>query len=87
MKELEDRFISSHKALYDVAHHAAATKIALIEAYVTLHHPGIACEMKMTEGNAMSLEVVFPGLGRDKSRQLSLEIQDYLQKLLNETNR
>lgn len=82
MNKLEEQFISTHAALHTVAKQAAEAKKALIESYVALHHPNTPCQIEIMKDNTLSLDVVFPGLNRDNSQQLALEINSYLQVLL-----
>ena len=84
MDKLEEQFIAAHQALHAATKQASEIKKALIEAYIALHYPDISCQVTIMQENLLSLDVVFPGLGRDNSRRLSLEISSYLQNLIGE---
>lgn len=78
----EQQFILLHRQLHAVAHEAAQAEIRLMGAYIESHHPGVLYEISIENHNVLSIEVVFPGLGAQASRQLSQELRDYLQQLL-----
>lgn len=81
--EQEQHFIVQCRQLYDATRAAALAKKTLMEAYLTLHYPGVSYEITVLNEN-FSLDLVFPGLSRDVSRPLAQELNDYLQRLLGE---
>jgi hypothetical protein len=81
LEQQERYFIAQCRQLYDATQAAALAKKTLMEAYIALHHPTVPFEITILNEN-FSLDLVFPGLSRDVSRQLAQEVNDYLQRLM-----
>jgi hypothetical protein len=78
----EGVYIRKSQELYRVAGEYAQVRKAIIEAYMTQHHPGIQCVATIAEDNVLSLEITFPGIEREQSHRLGNEIHAYLKSLL-----
>lgn len=85
MSDLEQNFIQASKLLHDVARQFAQLKLQVMSNYMEKHYPGVKFEIK-TEDNILSTDLVFPGMRRALSYELSREINGYLQGLLGREN-
>lgn len=85
MSDLEQHFIQASQRLRAAAQQFAGLKIQVIRSYLEKQYPGVKFEIK-TEENILSTDLVFPGMRRARSYQLSREINDYLQGLLEREN-
>lgn len=81
MSDLINTYNSKKQALYNAALEWAIARKAVIEAYVAEHYPGTSCVVSVLEHDLLSLEVTFPGIGRDRSSKLAREIHKYLEGL------
>jgi len=81
MTDLESAYIRKSQELFTAANEWATLRQAAIEAFMTQNHPGVQCVMSVEKDNVLSLEVVFPGIERERSNQLGCEINAYLKQL------
>jgi hypothetical protein len=83
LNTLEETFVRKHQELHAAAKEAAIVRKALTDAYMT-RHPDIPFTVTVMEDNILDLDIVFPGIGRARSRQLAQEIRAYITSLLQE---
>lgn len=81
MSDLINTYNNKKQALYNAALEWTIARKAVIEAYVAEHYPGTTCVVRALEHDLLSLEVTFPGIGRDRSGELAREIHKYLEGL------
>ncbi len=86
MSDPEQNFIQASKLLHEVAQQFAQLKIQVTSNYIAKHYPGVKFELKTEDNNILSTDLVFPGMRRALSYEISREINDYLQGLLGREN-
>ncbi len=78
----EERFVVLHRELHAKAREAAEARKTLVELYVAVHFPGVPYKATIMDDNILSIDLVFPGLGRDLSQTIVNEVREYLRSLL-----
>lgn len=79
---VEQEFRQTSSQLFQVSQRFADLKLLLLSHYMAEHHPDVQFQAKTVDDNLLSMDVVFPSLGRVASRELSNEINLYFQGLL-----
>jgi hypothetical protein len=82
MTDREKRFVALKQELQTKAREAAEARKSIIGLYVAFHYPGVPYKITIMEDNLLSIDIVFPGLGRDLSHIVVNEVRGYLQELL-----
>jgi hypothetical protein len=82
LHDLENDYKDTRHKLHTAAVEAAHARKQLIEAWVTLHYPAIACVATIMDGNLLSLDIAFPGTDKETSTRLAHEANEYLEGLL-----